>query len=426
VFGVALLLLLLLVRREMGGNGVLWAGIWLAVSPAFVFYSRFYIQEMMFLFFILGSLVCVWRYLREPRWTWAALAGLFAGLTYATKETCLIVFAALLGAGLAVRPLPQKPGRLRRSGEKAFRAAHLWWFIGAALLVSLVLYSAFGRHLSGPLDSLLSFTTYFQRAGAPGWHAHPWYYYLKMLAFSRYGQGPVWTEGLVLLLAMVGALSAFRREVGPSRDWLRFVVFYTLITTLVFSLISYKTPWNLLPFYLGVVILAGAGAARLVDFVPRKGGQTLVILLLLAGALHLGWQSWRSNFRFYADPGNPYVYAHTSPDLLRLVKRVQDLAPLHPEGPNMLIKVVADPYSTWPLPWYLRGFSQVGYWQDAEQAGGLVTRPLVIASPDQVEKLGPELREHYQIEFYGLRPEVLLALCIPNELWESFLKTRIE
>jgi hypothetical protein len=92
----------------------------------------------------------------------------------------------------------------------------------------------------------------------------------------------------------------------------------------------------------------------------------------------------------------------------------------------MLIKVVADPYATWPVPWYLRGFPRVGYWQDARQAGGLDARPLVIASPEELAKLGPELRANYQIEFYGLRPEVLITLCIPNELWESFLKTRIE
>ena len=425
-FGAALLLLLLLVRRDMGGHGMLWAGFLLAVSPAFVFYSRFYIQEMVFLFFILGSLVCVWRYLCEPRWTWAVLAGLFAGLTYATKETCVIVFAAILGAGLAVRFLSHEPGRPRRAGAKAFPAVHILWFVGTAVLVSLILFSAFGRHPSGSLDSLLSFTTYVQRAGDPGWHAHPWYYYLKMLAFSRYGRGPVWTEAMVLFLAVVGILSAFRGGGGVSRGWLRFVAFYTLITTVAFSLISYKTPWNLLPFYLGLVILAGAGAARLVGFASRRSGKVLVTLLLLAGALHLGWQSWRSNDRFFADPGNPYVYAHTSSDLLRLVQRVHDLAPLHPEGRDMLVKVVADPYATWPIPWYLRDFPRVGYWQDAGQAGGLGARPLVIASPEQMVKLGPELREHYQIEFYGLRPEVLIALCIPNELWESFLKTRIE
>ena len=56
-FGAALLLLLLLVRRDMGGHGMLWAGFLLAVSPAFVFYSRFYIQEMVFLFFILGLML---------------------------------------------------------------------------------------------------------------------------------------------------------------------------------------------------------------------------------------------------------------------------------------------------------------------------------------------------------------------------------
>jgi len=344
VFGAALLLLLLGVREELSRAGVLWAGLFLAVSPAFVFFSRFYIQEMLFVFFILGTLVSTWRYFCAPHWGWAAAAGLCAGWLYATKETSVIVFAALLGAVLVVGSLrvlappdPLSPGR------GPTRWSHLAWFLLTALLVVLALYSAFGRHLRGPLDSILSFGTYFQRAGEPGWHAHPWYYYLKMLAFSRYGQGPVWSEGTVLVLALVGGLSAWVKTPGRARDWKRYLTAYTLITMLVFSLISYKTPWNLLPFYLGVVVLAGSGAAHLMSRVRSRGARPLLVLLLAAALFHLGWQSWRSNFRFYADPRNPYVYAHTSTDLLRLVERGPDLAPLHPVGRDLLISVVADP-----------------------------------------------------------------------------------
>ena len=28
----------------------------------------------------------------------------------------------------------------------------------------------------------------------------------------------------------------------------------------------------------------------------------------------------------------------------------------------MLVKVIAGPYEQWPLPWYLRGMTRVGYW----------------------------------------------------------------
>src|SRR5713101_7005653 len=46
LFGVGLILLLPLVRDGLGDAGMLWAAIFTAVSPALVFYSRYFIHEM--------------------------------------------------------------------------------------------------------------------------------------------------------------------------------------------------------------------------------------------------------------------------------------------------------------------------------------------------------------------------------------------
>ncbi len=423
-FSLALVLLLALLGRELGRPAALGAALLWAVSPAVVYYSRFYIQESLFLFFILGTMIWGWRYLSRPTMLGAAVCGLFAGMTFATKETCVIVFAALLGAALLTRL--GSHGIERESGSRRGSAwAHGGVFIGSAGTVSVVLYSSLFRHTAGVMDSIAAYASYFARAGDPGWHAHPWFYYIKLLTFSRFGRGPVWSEALILGLALVGAVSALRTgRRGRVPPFLRFVLFFTLISTSVFSLISYKTPWNLLPFYLGMVLLAGAGAAALVSRAAGPGIKAAAVVLMAAGIFHLGWQSYRSNFQAYADPTNPYVYSHTSTDFMRMVRRIQELAPLHPMGRDLLIKVVADPYTTWPLPWYLRGFSHVGYWQNATDAGALAGVPLVVASLEQLAQLRPKLGAEYQIEYYGLRPEVLVALCIEDSLWEAFLRTR--
>ena len=52
-------------------------------------------------------------------------------------------------------------------------------FAGAALVavgLSALLYSGFLTSASGPLDSLRTFATYFERAGGHGLHDHPWWY----------------------------------------------------------------------------------------------------------------------------------------------------------------------------------------------------------------------------------------------------------
>jgi len=103
---------------------------------------------------------------------------------------------------------------------------------------------------------------------------------------------------------------------------------------------------------------------------------------------------------------------------------VEALAAVHPEGRNLLVKVVAEPYEQWPLPWYLREYKTVGYWTEAEAAGNLGAADLVIASAERAEDVENALGRPSIVEHYGLRPGVLLTLFIPPGLWEAFMKSR--
>ena len=108
-----------------------------ALSPALTYYSRFYIQESLFVFFALAFLIALGRWVTAPRAAWAAGAGIAAGLAYATKETSLIVLgAAVVAAPVARRwtMAPRLAGRL---------AAHLALGLGTALAVTFILYSSF-------------------------------------------------------------------------------------------------------------------------------------------------------------------------------------------------------------------------------------------------------------------------------------------
>lgn len=427
VFSLGLFLLLLLIRDALGSRALVLAGVFLALSPAMVYYSRFYIQESLLLFFLLGTIVSGWRYLKSRRAGWAATAGFFAGMMYATKETSIVLFAAMLGA-LFLTWIWEHRRHVSRDISGPVAYSHIAVFAGLFLLVTVVLFSSFFTNLNGPLDSILSFPNYFIKAGAPSWHSHPWIYYLKMLSFSRYGRGPVWSEALVLVLAVAGAWAAFKPAASSKTPPVlgRFLVFYTLLTTMIFSSLAYKTPWNLLPFFLGMILLAGIGAGYLIESGRRRGVNTIIGLLLAAGILHLALQCYRANFIYYADDRNPYVYAQTSPDILRMVKRIQDLSRLHPDGRRLLIEVVTGPYEAWPLPWYLRRFERVGYWNEVEAAGKLDLAPLIISSPPFTAEVEARLLEHYQSEYYGLRPEVPLILYIEPGLWARFMQQRRE
>jgi uncharacterized protein (TIGR03663 family) len=429
LFGAGLLLAFLMFAGGISREATVAAAALAAVSPALTYYSRFYIQESLLVFFLAALIGAGWRYARTRSAWWAVGAGLAAGLAAATKETSLVLFAGLAGAfGLVVlmeralarrgRGVADGEARVRRDHRVKMPAAfHIALFLAAAAAVAVLFYSSFFNHPGGLSDAVRAVGASLARAGQPGVHAQPWTYYLQVLAFSGTSGGPVRSEAFLLFLAVAGAIAAFGREAGDdaSPRFARFILLFTLITAAVYSLVPYKTPWNVLPFYLGLVLLAGNGVALLLKIGRFKVVKTVVLAVLLAGFVNLAVQAYRADFIDHSDPANPYAYAPTSPDLLRLVDAVERTAAASPSKRDIFIKVVAPPDETWPLPWYLRSFGRVGYWTSPAAAlafAGPGEAAAIITSAGFAEEVGAALGDSYAQSFYGLRPEVVLSLFV--------------
>jgi hypothetical protein len=297
-----------------------------------------------------------------------------------------------------------------------------------ALLVACVFYSSFFTNPAGIGDWLRSFPIYGSRGLGDGRHDEPWFYYVHLLGFWRSG-GLVFTEALVLALAAVGIALAFGRRIRVKAEaisWPLVVAVYAVVTALVFSAIPYKTPWNLVPFYAALVVVAGHGAAEVLAMARRPVVRAGLVAALGVGLWHLGVEAWRADVRYAADPRNPYVYAQTTTDFLGLPSRITELAAIHADGRAMLVKVLAGPYEQWPLPWYLRKLTRVGYWNRAAEAGSLDEGPVLVASQDNGQVADAVLGDRYVSAYYGLRPGVLLTLYVERGLWERFLATHPE
>ena len=292
----------------------------------------------------------------------------------------------------------------------------------AAAAVAALFYSSFLARPGGVLEPFRAAGTYLDRGLDPPDHVHPWHYYLGLLTYSSSG-GVRWSEGLVLVLAIVGALSAWRRadRSRPSRVfWARYLTGYVVCATAIFSAIRYKTPWNLLPFYVGLIVLAGVGFSALVTATSSRVVRGALTSVLVIASGQLGWQAWRASVTYASDPRNPYVYAQTVPDAVRMATRIRELAALDPAGVRMQVSVIAPPHEQWPLPWYLRAMPHVGYWTAPGDPLSLQA-PVLVASMNHTAVLDGVLGDRYVSEFFGLRPEVLLTLYIERGLWDRFL-----
>lgn len=436
--GSCLILLLLLIP----GPGAAEAGLaaWMiALSNALVYYARYGIQESLFVFFAFAAILCSYRWLLTPRWTWALASGIFLGLTHATKETSAVLFVAmaagLAGAIVLARWRKQEvPLHFPPYGQ-------LGVCIIAALAVSVTLFSAFFTHWRGPMDSLLTYANYLHRSGGEGSaaaHDKPWWYYFSLLAYTYRSAGPRWSEGFALLLGLAGIVAwtwypsalqvrtwgSGERALGQDVQatfFLRWLALYTLLVALVYTLIPYKTPWNLLPFWQPMLVLGGCFGGALLVRLRSRLMRAVLAVLLAAGLVHAARQTYLGNFVYAADVRNPYVYAHTSTALMKLVKRVEDIAVASGKGDALHINILKPNADYWPLPWYLRGYRNVGYWTSPPNNADA---DIIIAD----SKLGPFVQEHtkdeYQFEYHGLRPDVPLAVFIKKPWWDKFMEGR--
>jgi uncharacterized protein (TIGR03663 family) len=378
VFGIGLLLLLLPLVSGLGWRAVLWSAAITAVSPAMVFYSRYYIQEMLFIFFTFGLAVAGYRWIRRPSYSWAVAAGCFAGLMHATKETCIIPWGAMAVSLAVVSIVSRKSAPVRPVFPRRHPAAALFF----AALVSMLFMSSFFTHPRGIVDSILTYRTYFLRAASNPAHVHSWTYYFHLLGYWRDGAGPAWSESLILLLSLAGVAAALRRkpDQGSDRELIRFFAVYALLMTAVYSLIPYKTPWNLLGFFHGLILLAGIGAAFLFERIRKPVARMALFLILLAGSLHLAGQSIFSIGRYDCDPRNPYVYAHPDRDVEVLSAAVHEAAAASPEGLKLEVTIAYPDHDYWPLPWYFRDLPNTGWYDHVDPDAPAA--PLILAAPE--------------------------------------------
>jgi uncharacterized protein (TIGR03663 family) len=409
LFGIATVALLFSLRKQVGAIGVLAAAALVAVSPGAVYFSRDFIHEALLVFFTLAVPVAMLRYRETLKPSYLMLASAAAALMFATKETAAISAIVLLLALLVVffcsrgrvlvtanaegskpaasRPLPRGDGLSR---------AVLLWLLAAVVFSALyaLLYSSFLADPSGIYHGIETFRYWVGTASQQ--HRAPWYTYLLWMEKAEFP---------ILGLGTIGTVLALWRRRN------RFALFAGLWAwglLAAYSLLPYKTPWLTLNFIVPMGITSGYAVQAAWDWVRRFANDRLSQLMLALMALMLFaslTQSITLNFFRYDDARLPYVYMQTHREFLSLVEEINAIAARSGSGRQTFIIVTSRDY--WPLPWYLRDYSYVGY-------PGRIVPPheeIIVASETQEHELIPLLADNYRrVGSYPLRPAVTLVL----------------
>jgi uncharacterized protein (TIGR03663 family) len=422
IFGVALVWLFLCLRRQLGTFGAISAAVLASVSSGLVFFSRYFIHEILFVFFTLGVVVAVlwYRQTREPKYLFFASTSL--ALFGATKETWIITVAVWILALLSMQAWMYLRGRRKAEslGTAVARAMpmdaasarplnmiQLYATAGLIFVAIWVLFysSFFTNFPQGVYGSVKTFGYWFKTGRSDDLGNLTTY--LRWLVGGPFAtNGPIFgAELAAMTLGLLGTIIA----IAQARS--RFAVFagfWSLGIFAAYSLVPYKTPWLALSIVLPFIVMAGYGLEQIYE---RWRLRPLAVGLLVVATLGSLLQAIDVSFNSYDDEKQPYSYAHSKRDFLNLVNEVEHIAAGNPAGKNIDIAVLAVEH--WPLPWYLRDFAHVGYYGKVMPA----TEPIVIAQENQLPELRRVLGDKYrEFSTHELRPGVRLYLLLRSDV----------
>jgi len=415
-FGILTVALVLPLRRYLGSVATLTAAGLLAISPGAVYMSRYFIHESLLVAMTLALVVAGVLYAdrRRPQHLLAAAAAL--ALLFATKETGIITVGVLLvavvvaRAFVALRNPAGRPGRRAGAGrgdaprsaapgDAVPRGAVPREHIAGAAVVFIVIYvllysSFFSNYPKGLLDSLATFTIWTQTGSAT--QVQPLQSYLVWMLRA---------EAPILLLGTLGGLIAAAR--GRDRRWV-FVGLWAAGIVAAYSLVQYKTPWITLNMLVPLALLGGLAVAGLWGSARWRLAAPLG---LAAAVLLSSYQAIDLNYRHYDDETYPYVFVHSTRDMLALVDAIEATAVRAGTGHDTGVVFVTPDY--WPLPWYLRDYPKAGFF------GSIVPteEAMIVANVNQEAELAPSVAGAYdRVGTYTLRPGVDLALYVRHDI----------
>lgn len=273
--------------------------------------------------------------------------------------------------------------------------------VGVILIVTF--YSGTFLHWSGLKGLYQAYDAWIQtgQAGKSG-HEKPWGYWLKLIA--RY-------EWPVLFGLVLSFCCQFFKNIS-----LRYLAIYGVGTLVAYSIVRYKTPWCIISIVWPFLFLFAAAP----DLFPRTYRRTTEIVMGALLFISLVSSIWLNYFRcstFASDdwdkskslPENivmfftsePYVYVQTYNDIFKLTRPVLSLAKREPAFYQMVGHMIRT--SSYPLPWLLDDFPNVGYYEH-DNLPAKLDADFLLVQQDKIQEVEQKLQKSYFTEPLTIRP----------------------
>lgn len=370
LFGAAIIPLVYAIYRlgYLDEKQTLIAGLFVAISPNLVYFSRFLRHDIFQLFFTMLILVALLYYLDRGKLRYALIAGAAIGGGMTLKED-MPIFLIIL-ATFAIYLLVRRHVRFPPTWKRDLVAG-----IIVALGVMVLFYSSFGTHFeiiqTGWIDAYNHWVAMHGMCRICG----PWFFYI--ILFLLY-------EVPIFFLAIFG-MAQFLDRHNPVPDWIKkirgffdreeartfeigdfgpegrgvpwdkkelfflFCIYWLFVSLAAYAYIGEKVPWLIIHQLLPMILVS-------VYLMSKK--KTFIAL---AGCVFLIMMTWHVAF-VPADINEPIVQVQNSEDMRDVMKLI-----------DASDTVVIASQNYWPLPWYYRGDG----WDKMRFYGQIVDQPTI-------------------------------------------------
>lgn len=401
LFGISIFFLIWTLKKYYSVGPFLMVFLFYAISPSLSYYSRYAIHEILFVFFSLATYIFFTLFInpnpqenpktgedtkRNP--LFLNLSALSLGFAFTTKETAYIlgfIFFSYLFLADFFSLFKTEKLFYTKLFIKNWREVLCSVFL--FLLVIFLFYSNFFQNLSGSFDILKSLLPWF-KIGSMNIQGQekPLLYYSKIL--FQY-------ELPILIFSILGIFYCLRKRKNLLLVW------WAVMTYLIYSLMPYKIPWLIINITMPMVLLSGYG---LMVFGKEKLWKILMYILITASIIYLGYYNIKVNFINYGeDAQNSFAYAHTTNDIKWVMKKIQN------SGYQKIALIGKPGESYWPFPFYLQNYNV--YYGLSENSPDLENWEILIAHnanlPEKITKKYDsydfQLRWNMWLELYVLK-----------------------
>ncbi len=403
--GAAMIFLLIPLRKYISDYGVVFAAFLLALSPSFLYYSRFYREDIFVAFFSMLTLVCIVKYAEEKhsltRFFYLFLGAIALASMAALKENAYIAIALivlfLLLLFIRERGYEDLIGKIRRHDKNVLTTASEMLFF---ILIFLIVFSLF---YTGRLFDFYGMKDAVEKAIFHWYEMHriqriggPFYFYLPMLALY---------ELPVLIFGIAGIIHYFRKN----DLFFTFVGYWALINLIVYSYLQEKVPWLILNPLLPMILIAASYLGELLPKLKFNLAGVVAVIFLIASSSYFIYSSLLLNYYNYTNPAEPLIQAAQPPQQFsEFLKKINEISSQY-RNTSTEIQLTDAEMETQFL-WYMRHYSNIKWRVSIDSE---LNAPLIVVhdsddkhEPDIVEKrlTGYERLNTSKMSWYWFKP----------------------